>query len=65
MFVTCIEFRIGTETDVTYPELFTTVLQGQGVRIAVMPPKGKGKKRVQKKGQDLVEDDTREEREHY
>ena len=33
----------------------TTVLQGQGVRIAVMPPKGKGKKRVQKKGQDLVE----------
>lgn len=41
----------------------TTVLQGQGVRIAVMPPKGKGKKRVQKKGQDLVEDDTREEQE--
>lgn len=41
----------------------TTVLQGQGVRIAVMPPKGKGKKTVQKKGQDLVEDDTREEQE--
>ena len=28
-----------------------------------MPPKGKGKKRVQKKGQDLVKDDTREEQE--